>query len=198
MYIYYQGFKIIDISPVKHERCNEAHVVEIENYYIPCYPSVDVAGMHSCLLVDGEIIRINGWQPNVNDSLPKDFRVVFSDKRTEPIGCKAEVIYNDITGDAIYELSSVYLSPYEIAIRGWSYPEYAKRIIAPKSLSTDPVGIAMYVWFQVNGLPVVPMPDGTVQMYCNEILEEHNAIIQNLQGVITIEDRPVPPTDPTP
>ena len=71
----------------------------------------------------------------------------------------------------------------------WQYPLYAKRIIAPINLILDDVGIKMYGWFQLNQLPILKL--GTsVHLYCNEILPEHQAIVDQLQGIIVVEDRP--------
>lgn len=71
----------------------------------------------------------------------------------------------------------------------WSYPLFDKRIIAPIDLIMTDTGIKMYGWFQVTGLPVITK--GTnVYLYCNVILPEHQQIVDSLQGVITIEDRP--------
>ncbi len=71
----------------------------------------------------------------------------------------------------------------------WSYPIYAKRIVAPINLIMDDYGIKMYGWFSINNLPIVTV-DTTVYLYCNVILPEHQAIIDLYQGVITIQDRP--------
>jgi hypothetical protein len=71
----------------------------------------------------------------------------------------------------------------------WNYPNYAKRIIAPLSLILDDTGIKMYGWFQINGFPVVKR-NTSAYLYCNTILPEHQQIVDQLQGVITIEDRP--------
>ncbi len=73
----------------------------------------------------------------------------------------------------------------------WHYPEYCKRIIAPFSLISDPsmVGIIMKTRFDLDGLPMV-REGGTVYIYAKEILPEDQAIVDQLQGVITIEDKP--------
>lgn len=71
----------------------------------------------------------------------------------------------------------------------WNYPNFAKRIIAPNSLIMTDTGIKMYGWFQINGFPVITK-NSSVYLYCNVILPEHQQIVNDLQGVITIEDRP--------
>lgn len=71
----------------------------------------------------------------------------------------------------------------------WNYPSYQKRIIAPINLIMDDIGIKMYGWFQLNNLPVIKK-DNNVYLYCNEILPEHQTIIDQLQGIISIENNP--------
>jgi len=83
------------------------------------------------------------------------------------------------------------LSAYEIAMKDWAHPQFAKRIIAPKQLVLDDIGIKMLGWFQINNFPVDPN-DTHVYLYCNVILPEHEQIIDSLQGIVTIQDRPVP------
>jgi len=73
----------------------------------------------------------------------------------------------------------------------WAYPAQAKRIVAPISLVMDDIGIKMYGWFQLNNLPIETVNEQTqVHLYCNYIMAEHQAIIDNLSGIITVEDRP--------
>ena len=71
----------------------------------------------------------------------------------------------------------------------WPYPEWAKRITAPAALVMDDVGVKMLGWFQVMGFPI-KRTGNNVELYCNVILPEHQAVVDSLQGVITIEDRP--------
>ena len=71
----------------------------------------------------------------------------------------------------------------------WSYPNFEKRIIAPTSLIMADIGVKMFGWFQINGLPTVTKNDN-VYLYCNTILPEHQQVVDDLQGVISVEDRP--------
>jgi len=71
----------------------------------------------------------------------------------------------------------------------WSYPSYAKRILAPVSLVMYDDGIKMYGWFMLNNLPVINK-NGTIYLYCNVILEEHQSIVDQYDGMITIENKP--------
>ncbi len=82
------------------------------------------------------------------------------------------------------------LTETELAIRDWRYPEWAKRIVAPIELILDDLGVKMYGWFQLNGLPVEKVNETTVHLYCDEILEQHQAIVDGLGEVVTVEDRP--------
>ena len=78
---------------------------------------------------------------------------------------------------------------YNLSNDSWDFQEYAKRIVAPKDLILDDIGIKMYGWFQLNGFPIVTKATN-VYLYCNTILPQHQAIVDQLQGVITIENRP--------
>lgn len=81
------------------------------------------------------------------------------------------------------------LTLVELGENYWQYPLYVKRIVAPIQLILDDIGIKMYGWFQLNQLPILKI--GTaVYLYCNEILPEHQAIVDQLQGIIVIETRP--------
>lgn len=71
----------------------------------------------------------------------------------------------------------------------WSYPNFNKRIVAPVSMIMEDIGIKMFGWFQLNNLPVVAL-NNNVYLYCNVILPEHQSVIDSLQGLITVEDKP--------
>ena len=70
----------------------------------------------------------------------------------------------------------------------WHYPIYKKRFIAPVSLINEPTGRDMLLWFVLNKLPIKKVGD-TAYLYCNVILEEHQEIVDSLEGSITVEDR---------
>lgn len=71
----------------------------------------------------------------------------------------------------------------------WDHPECAKRIIAPAALVMEDIGVKMLGWFQVMEYPIV-RKGNNVHLYCNQILPQHQAVVDSLQGVITIEERP--------
>ena len=63
---------------------------------------------------------------------------------------------------------------------------YPLRIIAPKALALQYPNL--YVWFQLNDLPMENVGD-SVQIYVNEIIPEHQVLIDSLNGVVTVEKR---------
>lgn len=89
----------------------------------------------------------------------------------------------------------VQLTEYEILIKEWRYTNFAKRIVAPKELVMEDIGIKMLGWFQVNGFPIKPSGNN-VQLYCNVILPQHQGIVDNYAGLIIVEDRPYDTTIP--
>lgn len=78
----------------------------------------------------------------------------------------------------------------ELPPNHWHYPSFLKRISAPVDLVTDDMGIKMYGWFQLNGLPIVKISDSVVQLYCNTVLPQHQAILSLFGEMISVEDRP--------
>ena len=109
-----------------------------------------------------------------------------------------------VTGDSvtekqvlIYKVNSVFTWKYLNIINNrvryrqiagnWEYPQLEKRIVAPISL------VLQYpqfeVWFRLNDLPISNIND-TIYCYCNTILPEHQALVDSLAGVITIENNP--------
>ncbi len=79
---------------------------------------------------------------------------------------------------------------YNSALADWPNPEWAKRIVAPIDMAMDDVGAKMYIWFTLNGFPVHKTCENTVLLYCNVILPQHQAIIDQFGETLTIEDRP--------
>ena len=68
----------------------------------------------------------------------------------------------------------------------WAH-NYNLRIVAPKMLAlTHP---QIYIWFQINDLPIEKVGD-MVHLYCNEIMDEHQSIIDDNSELITVEPRP--------
>lgn len=83
-------------------------------------------------------------------------------------------------------------TPLEIAQEDW-VPGYAKRIVAPMAMITDPNdnnGVKIFAWFQAQGLPI-EKDDVNVRLYCNTILPEHQFLVDMYEGIITIEDYPI-------
>lgn len=105
--------------------------------------------------------------------------------------CKKLTIINGngcITPLTPAELAALQPSPYEVAMQDWHEPAYGLRIRAPKTLALDYP--QMYVWFQINDLPIHKVGDEAL-LYCNEILPEHQPLVDNLASV-TVENRPKP------
>jgi hypothetical protein len=71
---------------------------------------------------------------------------------------------------------------------GWHHPSFQKRIVAPVQLVMQYPAIE--TWFRINDLPIVRI-EGTLYCYCNLILPEHQALVNSLQGIVSIEDKPV-------
>ena len=79
------------------------------------------------------------------------------------------------------------ITTYTYSPTGWHYEAFAKRIVAPIQLTMQYPAIE--VWFRLNGLPII-VDTTTVYLYCNVILPEHQALIDSLVGVVTVEERP--------
>jgi hypothetical protein len=78
---------------------------------------------------------------------------------------------------------------YETAINGWHHPEFEKRIIAPALLLNEYPAIGVHM--MINKLPIEPSEDGnTLYLYMTVIKSEHQALVDSLQGVLTIENVP--------
>lgn len=121
----------------------------------------------------------DGMGGTITVDIPKD-RIVHP-TMPDYIEALADTGYNDQEKlDAILN---------ELPNNYWHYTQYAKRIIAPVDLIMDDIGVKMYNWFQINHFPVLKFGDN-VELYCNTILPQHQAIVDSLQGVIVIEDRP--------
>lgn len=107
---------------------------------------------------------------------------------TAPVPTEAQKVVEShavVAGKYVQSFALVNKTPAEL----WHYPDYAKRIIAPVSLIFEATGLAMKAWFDLNEMPVKKVGD-QVHLYCNVILPEHQAIVDGLAGVITIEDKP--------
>lgn len=137
------------------------------------------------------------------DSVILDGDLVGINEVTRTGRAKVSVLQNDVADEKyiiIYEQNNninwKFINPKDQIdydynpIDGWEFPKYSKRIVAPIQLIMNDVGIKMYGWFQINNLPVYKTNETTVHLYCNVILPEHQAVVNQLNGVITIEDRP--------
>lgn len=78
---------------------------------------------------------------------------------------------------------------YNLSNDSWDFQDYSKRIVAPKDLIMADIGVKMYGWFQLNAFPIVTK-NSNVYLYCNKILPQHQSIVEQLEGMITVQDRP--------
>lgn len=73
-----------------------------------------------------------------------------------------------------------------IAVSDWLH-DYPLRIIAPKALAL--VYPQIYIWFQINDLPIEKVGD-MMHLYCNEIMPEHQGLIDANSEIISVEQKP--------
>lgn len=149
---------------------------------------------HYVLVKEGAIIQHyhSGTKPTIAASKGTVYEYVTA---TAPTATEAQKVVESwgVVGEQYLQVFTlIEKTPYELAMQDWAYPEFQKRIVAPKSLLFDQSGIAvlMKTWFDIEGLPIESK--GTnVRMYCREILADHQAVVDSLQAVITIETRPI-------
>jgi len=98
-----------------------------------------------------------------------------------------KIAYQNSKGKpAVREATPEELAAMQIEQSDWMYP-YPIRIVAPKMLALQYQQI--YVWFQMNNLPVEVIGD-LAHLYCNEIMPEHQTIIDANSSKIKIEYKP--------
>ncbi len=141
------------------------------------------------LIKDGEVRATfeAETKPNMASTKGEFFEVVNSDP-PEILPTQKRIESWEVVGEQyVQSWEVVDKTPLEL----WRHPEYCKRIIAPIQLIFDPsgVGLTMKAWFDLNGMPIVKEGESVI-LYCNEILPDHQAVVDGLQGVITIEDIP--------
>ncbi len=142
------------------------------------------------LIKDGnvrpEATRQAETKPNIAATKGEFFEVVNSDPPAfNPETQKLIESWSVKWGKYRQEWEVVDKTPLEL----WAHPEWAKKIVAPIELVMDDIGVKMLGWFQVMGFPI-ERKGTNVELYCNTILPEHQAIVDGLQGTITIEDKP--------
>lgn len=74
-----------------------------------------------------------------------------------------------------------------IEVSDWLH-NYPLRIVAPKMLAL--VYPEIYIWFQVNDLPIEKVGD-MMHLYCNEIMAEHQGLIDANSEIISVETKPI-------
>lgn len=91
---------------------------------------------------------------------------------------KGKLTFKELTADelATIELQSDWLHNYPL------------RIIAPKALAL--LYPQIYIWFQINDLPIEKVGD-MMHLYCNEIMPEHQVLIDTNSEIISVEPKPL-------
>ncbi len=134
---------------------------------------------NSNVIVDGECISSN---EELETSVAKASFIV-----GEEIKQKFIIVYkNNNNLEWKFYTPSDSVTTFDFSTSGWHYPAFEKRIVAPIALANQYPSIE--VWFRLNNLPIY-VENGTVYLYCNTILPEHQTMANALQGVITIENR---------
>jgi hypothetical protein len=135
-------------------------------------------------IVDG----LPGWLPDdvvelkIKSVYPPDF-----DPNFEYLTDFWQANLDDLTWEQVWSINQ--FTQQEIALRGWHHPNFNKRIIAPSNLLDDYPAIALHM--MINKLPVEPSDDGSrLFLYMKSIKSEHQALVNNLAGALTIENIP--------
>lgn len=94
---------------------------------------------------------------------------------------------NAATKDVKFSCLSEFDKQLQVNISDWLH-NYPLRIIAPKALAL--VYPQIYIWFQINDLPIEKVGD-MMHLYCNEIIPEHQGLIEANSEIITVETKPI-------
>jgi hypothetical protein len=135
------------------------------------------------IFVDGNLIGVNEQKENAKAIVS----VLSNDEVNEKI-IFIKKINNVLSWKFLNPVDNLYLK-YNINEGDWDFYDFSKRIVAPTSLVMADIGVKMLGWFQLNNLPVVTK-NTQVFLYCNVILPQHQQVIDDLEGLIRIEDRP--------
>lgn len=76
---------------------------------------------------------------------------------------------------------------FDIEVSDWLH-NYPLRIVAPKMLAL--VYPEIYIWFQISDLPIEKVGD-MMHLYCNEIMAEHQGLIDANSEIIKVEPKPI-------
>jgi len=94
---------------------------------------------------------------------------------------------DDLTWEQVWSINQ--FSPQEIALRGWHHPNFSKRIVAPAVLLNEYPAIGVHML--INKLPIELSDDGLLLfLYMDFIRPEHQVLVENLGGVLSIEEIP--------
>lgn len=100
---------------------------------------------------------------------------------------KIYISYQDESAKpAVREATPAEIASMQVTQSDWLH-SYPLRIIAPKALAL--VYPQIYIWFQINDLPIEKVGD-MMHLYCNEIMPEHQGLIDANSEIITVETKP--------
>lgn len=104
------------------------------------------------------------------------------------------LIQSETLGIGMELIEGEWIMP-EQPVNDWEHPDYSMRIVVPTTL------IEQYpmMLFDLTVRRKLPLEegDGVVCIYCNEILESDQSLVDQLEGVIVVEERPLhPPQSP--
>ena len=152
-----------------------------ENNGIKVYPNLpnDWGNILNFQQADNETLEANGFfdlvTPEINQATQRLSELYFDEE-------------SNVFTYQVIEKTQAEID-YEIAMVNWHHPEFEKRIVAPASLVNDYPAIGVHMW--INKLPIEPSTDGNLlYLYMNLIRPEHQALVDSLEGVLTIENRP--------
>lgn len=88
---------------------------------------------------------------------------------------------------SIREATTEEIASIQVIQSDWIH-NYPLRIIAPKALAL--IYPQIYIWFQINDLPVEKIGD-MMHLYCNEIMPEHQGLIDANSEIIKVQSKPI-------
>lgn len=134
----------------------------------------------------------NGYNMPIPETYVKEIEVVNTPVPVLEANQYAKNTYEYLGGkwQRVWQIIDNIKTEYELACEDWVHMDYAIRIIAPIKLAL--VYPAIEVWFRLNEFPIEKR-GGNMLLYCNEVMEEHESLIEANKTIIFIENRPIEP-----
>ena len=155
---------------IKETSAGLVKVASLPNQYES--ETINCAGGFATL--SAEDLRSEGFYPLVEPTYNSETHRLGDFKK---VGDHYSYVVNKLTAD-------------ELFLKGWHHPEFSKRIIAPSALIDEYPNIA--IWMQLNNLPITLSDDTlTCYLYMNIVKPQHQALVDSLQGSLTIEELPI-------